>query len=184
MREYLDVLDINGIKTGTVKPRDEIHKDGDWHQSVHVWLMKEKEILVQKRSTKKESYPGCYDATVAGHVISGEDILEAAKRECEEEIGVVVKKKEFIELDVLRLCINHNNRGFVSNEFNHIIAVEVKKAPCIVINNNEIEEVKWMKIDFVYDEIMRGNNRFCISSEEIQLILKYMGEKDETNGRY
>ena len=183
MKEYLDVLDIDGIKTGEVKLRDEIHKDGDWHQSIHVWLIKEKELLVQKRSTKKESYPGCYDATVAGHVISGEDILEAAKRECEEEIGVLFQNKEFIELDILRLCIEHNNRGFISNEFNHIIVVEVKNNPRIVIDNNEIEEIKWMKIEFVYDEIMRGNNRFCISSEEIQLILRYIGGKDESSGR-
>ncbi|EKT55628.1 NUDIX hydrolase YfcD [Providencia sneebia] len=45
-------------------------------------------ILVQKRTDTKDFYPGLLDATAGGVVTQGENILEAAKREAEEELGI------------------------------------------------------------------------------------------------
>ena len=48
MEEYFDILDENGKKTGKTKLRKEVHKDGDWHKAVHVWIINDKnEILLQ-----------------------------------------------------------------------------------------------------------------------------------------
>jgi len=33
-KEYFDVLDENGNKTGKIKLRSEVHRDGDWHKGV------------------------------------------------------------------------------------------------------------------------------------------------------
>lgn len=30
--EYFDLLDENGSKTGKIKLREWVHKDGDWHR--------------------------------------------------------------------------------------------------------------------------------------------------------
>lgn len=35
-KEYFDVLDENGNKTGIIKLRNEVHRDGDWHKEVHI----------------------------------------------------------------------------------------------------------------------------------------------------
>lgn len=36
--EYFDVLDpVTGQPTGEKKARHLVHKDGDWHGSVHIW---------------------------------------------------------------------------------------------------------------------------------------------------
>lgn len=45
-------------------------------------------ILVQRRTDTKDFYPGWLDATAGGVVQSGENILESARREAEEELGI------------------------------------------------------------------------------------------------
>jgi 8-oxo-dGTP pyrophosphatase MutT (NUDIX family) len=45
-------------------------------------------ILVQRRTEIKDFMPGMLDATAGGVVQSGEDLLESARREAEEELGI------------------------------------------------------------------------------------------------
>ena len=45
-------------------------------------------ILVQKRTEIKDFYPGFLDATAGGVVTQDENILDSAKREAEEELGI------------------------------------------------------------------------------------------------
>lgn len=45
-------------------------------------------ILVQRRTESKDFMPGMLDATAGGVVQSGEDLLESARREAEEELGI------------------------------------------------------------------------------------------------
>jgi isopentenyldiphosphate isomerase len=42
---------------------------GDWHRAVHVWLyaMNTKRLLIQKRTAFKDSWPGLWDISSAGH---------------------------------------------------------------------------------------------------------------------
>ncbi len=98
--ELIDVLDENGIKTGEILPRSEVHKKGLWHRSIVVAIINEKnEILVQQRSENKEKNAGKWDISVAGHISTGQDSLMAANREISEEVSVAlgfnVEVKEF-----------------------------------------------------------------------------------------
>ncbi|WP_431221584.1 NUDIX hydrolase YfcD [Serratia sp. L9] len=45
-------------------------------------------ILVQRRTEIKDFYPGWMDATAGGVVQSGENVLDSARREAEEELGI------------------------------------------------------------------------------------------------
>ena len=45
-------------------------------------------ILVQRRTETKDFMPGMLDATAGGVVQSGEGMLESARREAEEELGI------------------------------------------------------------------------------------------------
>ena len=87
--ELIDVLDENGIKTGEVLPRDEVHKKGLWHRAIVVAIVNENnEILVQQRALDKEKNAGMWDISAAGHISSGQDSLMAAAREISEEVSV------------------------------------------------------------------------------------------------
>ncbi|CDH34282.1 NUDIX hydrolase YfcD [Xenorhabdus bovienii] len=45
-------------------------------------------ILVQHRTETKDFYPGRLDATAGGVVMVGENMLDSARREAEEELGI------------------------------------------------------------------------------------------------
>ena len=52
-KELIDVLDENGVKTGEILSREEIHKKGLWHRAIVVAIVNDKnEILLQQRSEK------------------------------------------------------------------------------------------------------------------------------------
>lgn len=93
--EYLDVLDENGNLTGTSLPRNTIHKEGLWHRVVHVWIINNKqEVLIQKRTETKDSWPGLWDISSAGHISAGDDSLTTALKELEEELGIHLQKEQ------------------------------------------------------------------------------------------
>ena len=58
----------------------------------YVWILRETdkgtEVLLQKRSANKDSYPGLYDTSSAGHVIAGDAPIVSAIRELHEELGI------------------------------------------------------------------------------------------------
>ncbi len=90
--EYLDVVDETGVPTGKVISRNEAHRNGILHRTAHVWIIREKEggyeILLQKRSQMKDSFPGFYDTSSAGHIPAGIEPLPSAIRELVEELGI------------------------------------------------------------------------------------------------
>jgi 16S rRNA (adenine1518-N6/adenine1519-N6)-dimethyltransferase len=72
-------------------PRDRatIHREHLLHRAVHILLVNRRgELLLQKRSYRKERFPGRWDSSVSGHVDASESYSESAKRELQEEIGV------------------------------------------------------------------------------------------------
>lgn len=87
--ELIDVLDENGIKTGQVLTRKEVHKQGLWHRIIVVAIVNEKnEVLLQQRSHNKDKNPDMWDISVTGHLSAGQDSLSAATREISEEVSV------------------------------------------------------------------------------------------------
>jgi len=116
--ELFDVVDERGQPTGVVKRRADVHRDGDWHRAVHVWIVgldaDEPFILFQRRSPGKDTWPGKLDATAAGHLRAGESVTDAM-REVEEELGIVP------DLDALRhigtrFCVSDTMAKWIDRE--------------------------------------------------------------------
>jgi isopentenyldiphosphate isomerase len=69
--------------------RREAHIKGLLHRSGMVFLVNsKKEVLINIRSSEKETFPSCYDASVSFHVTYGETYEAAAQRETLEEIHI------------------------------------------------------------------------------------------------
>lgn len=90
--ELFDYYDEQGVWLGTA-PRSEVHAKGLWHRSIHCWLARvdgeRKLLLFQQRSGGKDTFPGHYDVTAAGHLSAGETMQDAA-REIEEELSLAI----------------------------------------------------------------------------------------------
>jgi isopentenyldiphosphate isomerase len=89
--ELFDVVSADGLPLGRAKPRAAIHRDGDWHRAIHVWVYGQREsgpfLLFQRRGRHKDTAAGRLDPTVGGHFGAGET-RDEVWREVEEEIGV------------------------------------------------------------------------------------------------
>ncbi|MCY3779866.1 MAG: NUDIX domain-containing protein [Chloroflexi bacterium] len=100
MSELFDVFD-EGLNHIGVKPRDAVHRDGDWHQVFHCWVIGRDPdgdvfVILQKRAQGKD-YPGKVDISAAGHLEAGETVRDGV-REIEEELGLAVAFDDLIPL--------------------------------------------------------------------------------------
>jgi 16S rRNA (adenine1518-N6/adenine1519-N6)-dimethyltransferase len=86
--ELLAVVDEND-RPLKPKERATIHRDNLLHRAVHIFLVNHRgELLLQKRSYRKDRFPRRWDSSAAGHVDADESYLDCAVRELREEIGV------------------------------------------------------------------------------------------------
>lgn len=175
MAEYFDILDENGNPTGQKKLRGLVHRDGDWHPSVHIWVVRDSKILLQRRRSDKESFPGMLDLACTGHVDSGETYLGAAVRETKEELNINADEKDFIYLFTQKLEVDRDfgNGRFVSNEINKVYLLDPKTdISSLAFQESEIEELVWKDINSVPTE------EFCIPPDEwnkaLKIIKKYI----------
>src|ERR1044071_3578361 len=86
--EIFDVVNERDEVTGQA-PRGRVHREGLKHRAVHVLVFNRRgEVFLQKRSMKKDTFPGAWDSSASGHLNSGEDYDTCAVRELFEEIGL------------------------------------------------------------------------------------------------
>ncbi len=128
--EPIDVLTPDGLPTGIVKPRALIHRDGDWHRCVFVWIVRAgprgPELVLQRRSRTKVTWPSRFDASVAGHVRAGESRRDAL-REVEEELGFAVHEDDLV-LQPPHAEVHRFENGLVDRE-HHDVALLRRDVP-------------------------------------------------------
>ncbi len=124
--ELFDIVRADGTPTGETKVRAAVHRDGDWHRAVHVWVAGIDHtsggpvpfLLVQRRGLEKDTWPGRFDATVGGHIRAGEDIAESL-RESEEEIGITVELADLRPLGT-RIAVSEAEEGIRDREIQSV----------------------------------------------------------------
>lgn len=121
MPELLDVYAPDGTTWLATKPRDAVHRDGDWHLAFHLWVVGAGGVLLQRRARDKDSWPGRLDATAAGHLVAGEAVADGI-REAEEELGVRYPAHRLVALGVHRVD-DEPVPGMYNREHQHVFAV-------------------------------------------------------------
>jgi isopentenyldiphosphate isomerase len=86
--ELFETFDEAGHSTGLVR-RAEVHARGLWHRSAHVFLFDGSgALIIQRRASGKDLFPGCWDLSVGEHLKPGERYIDGALRGLVEELGV------------------------------------------------------------------------------------------------
>jgi len=84
----VDVVDADDRVLRQVT-RAEMRRENLLHRAVYLLVFNGRgEILIHRRTTGKDIYPGYFDVTVGGVVDAGEDYDTAARRELAEEVGI------------------------------------------------------------------------------------------------
>jgi 8-oxo-dGTP diphosphatase len=93
--ELLRIYTPAGEVTDTFRRRSEVHRDGDWHGTIHLWVMNSfAELLFQKRADTAELNPGLWDVSAAGHIVNDDSPELSLEREALEELGITIAAKE------------------------------------------------------------------------------------------
>ena len=160
--EFLEVYSPEGTKTGQKKSKSEIHRKGLFHSTVHVWIFTEEgNILIQKRSKKKELNPGVWDVSVAGHIKFNENIKKAAKRETLEETGININTEDLLKIGVYRSINIHPTA--IDKEFFHTYILKIDKNSInLDFKNNEVDDLKFISIEEMESLIKEENNKIFI----------------------
>ena len=155
-KEYFDLLDENGNKIGKTKLRSDVHRDGDWHKAVHIWIINNNgEILLQRRCSTKDSNPNMLDISSAGHLSAGDNSLSGAIRELKEELNLDVKPEELQFIKTLKRSSKYT-ATFINNEFDDLYILrtnkkiedkmEIPKNLNADFRNYQVLGFKWLKI--------------------------------------
>jgi isopentenyl-diphosphate delta-isomerase type 1 len=129
--EIFDVVDDRDQIVGAAT-RSDVHARRLRHRAVHILLFNLKgELFVQKRAAAKDAFPRCYDSSASGHLNSGEDYDPCAKRELQEELGLILPAHRFLKHFKIEAC---EDTGW---EFVWVYSVVTDKQPRI--NLDELE---------------------------------------------
>lgn len=123
--ELFDIFDEHMNLIGTATRRD-THANGYWHQTFHCWIVTrgadgQPLILFQKRHPAKDTHPGKYDITSAGHLLAGETV-EDGVRELEEELGLRAAFADLTPIGTIPVELRYLD--LIDREFYHTFLYE------------------------------------------------------------
>ena len=177
--EHFDILDTDGKHTGEKKLREQVHADGDWHGAIDVCIINPKgEILIQKRTPNKDSYPNLWEISSSGHISAGETGIESAIREVSEELGLKFKKEDFEFLFAVKTQHITNNGTFINNEVKDIYLIETDiDINVLTLQKEEVSEVKLMHFTDFEKQILETPENFVPHEVDYKKLFEVLHER-------
>ncbi len=179
--EIFDITDENGIPTGETITRSEAHDKGITHRTAHIWIVRKKgdsyQVLLQKRSEEKESFPGMYDTSSAGHIQAGDEPLESAQRELEEELGIKAEEGDlsFAGKFHIKYEMEFHGKMFRDDEVPFVFVYEKPvEIDDLILQKEEVDEVRWFDIEQVHEGCIHRGGTFCVPIEGLETLMKYL----------
>ena len=169
--EYIDIFDENNNPLGEIKEKSKAHEEGNFHRTAHIWIMNnKKELLLQKRSATKKSHPNCWDISGAGHIMSGETVIEGAIRELKEELGIEVKETDLKFISVVKSTKNPKNQ-----EFGYVYLLESNnEIKDYIFEDNEVSEVKYVYFEDLEKMVENRVEGLLIHEEEYKKLFEFI----------
>ena len=129
-------------------PKLEAHQKAVLHRAFSVFIFNsENELMLQQRASNKYHSPNLWTNTCCSHQRSGESNIKAGTRRLYEEMGFTTSLKEITSF-IYKAPFDN---GLTEHELDHIMVGYYNEDP--VINSDEVEDWKWMKIEDVKKDI-------------------------------
>jgi isopentenyl-diphosphate Delta-isomerase len=154
--EEVILVDQNDNPTGT-EEKIKAHELALLHRAFSVFIFnKNGELMLQQRAMHKYHSPGLWTNTCCSHPRPGEETPDAAHRRLQEEMGFDCKlqwKFSFVYKAPF-------DNGLTEHEFDHVFFGIYNHKP--VINRDEVEAWKWIKMDKLMSDISKNPGVYTV----------------------
>jgi isopentenyldiphosphate isomerase/intracellular septation protein A len=145
--EWVPLVDEQGKVIGKAT-RAAVHANKNLlHPVVHLHILNNKsEIYLQKRPLNKDIQPGKWDTAVGGHVMLGETIEQALKREVKEEVNISLNRADILVQYIWKTEI----------ESELVFSFVLQHNETIIPNKNEVDECKFWTLNDIMKNLGKG----------------------------
>ena len=138
-------------------PKLEAHQKGLLHRAFSVFIFNsDYKLLLQKRASSKYHSGGLWTNTCCSHPRDGEDIIDAANRRLDEEMGIKTSLRKVF--DFIYTAELDNN--LIENEFDHVFYGVYDIDP--IINKDEAEDFKWVDMETLKNDIENNTDQYTV----------------------
>ena len=138
-------------------PKLEAHQKGLLHRAFSVFIFNsDYKLLLQKRASSKYHSGGLWTNTCCSHPRDGEDIIDAANRRLNEEMGIKTSLRKVF--DFIYTAELDNN--LIENEFDHVFYGVYDIDP--IINTDEAEDFKWVDMETLKNDIENNKDQYTV----------------------
>ena len=172
--EKLILVDKNDRTLGQITKRDAHAGDGRLHRAFSVFLFNDqKQLLLQKRSPKKNLWPGFWANSCCSHPRRGEETPEAAIRRLSEELGLEAALTYLYKFEY------HATYGPEGSEFELCSVFVGRSNEAATVNTNEVNELRYVSPEVLDEEMKSDPDKFtpwlklewqCLRSEHWETI--------------
>ena len=159
--ELIVLLDEGGRPIGTAPKLASHHQHTPLHAAFSSYVFDASgRFLLTRRALSKKTWPGVWTNSCCGHPAPGEDAVAAVCRRLREELGLVVRVEEVVEL-LPDFQYRAELSGIVENEVCPVFGVRVYAEP--VPNPDEVEEYRWVDWPGFTDDALAGRAEVGLS---------------------
>ena len=152
--EHVILVDENDIVIGVME-KMEAHEKALLHRAFSIFIFNNKgEMLLQQRSLRKYHSGGLWTNTCCSHPRSNEDILQAAHRRLQEEMGF---NTELTKAFTFIYKAEFSN-GLTEHEFDHVFIGTYNGI--IEPNFDEVESYEFRSIKLIQASFIKYNDFF------------------------
>ncbi len=154
--EKVILVDKNDKQVGLM-PKLEAHEKGILHRAFSIFIFNSKyELLLQKRASSKYHSGGLWTNTCCSHPREGEDILDAANRRLDEEMGIKTSLRKVYDF-IYKAELDNQ---LTEHEFDHVFYGVFDNDP--ILNKNEAEDFKWVDMETLNNNIIKNEDNYTV----------------------
>ena len=154
--EKVILVDKNDNQVGLM-PKLEAHEKGVLHRAFSIFIFNSKyELLLQKRASSKYHSGGLWTNTCCSHPREGEDILDAANRRLDEEMGIKTSLRKVYDF-IYKAELDNQ---LTEHEFDHVFYGVFDNDP--ILNKDEAEDFKWVDMESLNNDIIKNEDNYTV----------------------
>lgn len=156
--ENIIKVDLNDSEIGQIE-KLQAHKMPILHRAFSVFLFCDNYMLIQKRALNKYHSGGLWANACCSHPRPNKTFMESVRDRLNVELGI--EEKLDLEEIFSFTYLSKYAEDLYEYELDHVLVGEFDKNKTINYNSEEIERVKWIKIDELKKDMVNNPQNYA-----------------------